>query len=85
MTALMHFATCPAWETADWQDCTCLHAAPWKVRKEPAEQFPWRIWRRTTDDSYEPLMRCSTFAGAINLIDGLVWLRHNALSRQSNV
>jgi hypothetical protein len=83
--SLTHYATCQVWESGNWADCTCYSAAPWKIRKEPQEQFPWRIWRRTSDESYEPLMRCSTFAGAVELIKGLVWLRENALHKDGNV
>lgn len=75
MSDYLHYATCPTWETGSWADCDCKGQPPWKVRKEPAEVFPWRIWRYTSDGTYEHLMRCSTWAGAMSLIDQLMWLR----------
>lgn len=85
MKTLLHYATCPAWDTGDTVSCTCFSAPPWRIRKEPAEAFPWRIWRRTADFNYEPLMRCSRFEGAVELVAQLIWLRNNALHRESNV
>lgn len=75
---LSHFATCLVWSTGNWANCNCKNQPPWKVRKEPDELFAWRIWRYTGDGTYEHLMRCSTFSGAISLINGFVELRKAA-------
>lgn len=85
MNTLIHPATCPTWQTASLTDCTCYSTAIWRIRKETGEMFPWRIWRRTSDLTYEPLMRCSTFLGALELVQNLLWLRHNVLQRETNV
>lgn len=85
MNSLTHYATCAVWETGSWNNCTCYSLPVWRIRKEPSEQFPWRIWRRTTDMTFEPLMRASTFQGALALVKQLTWLRHHALTRESNV
>lgn len=80
MISFQHYATCLVWESGSWANCTCQDIKPWRIRKEPAELFAWRIWRLTDDGGYEHLMRCSTWAGAIALVDQFVWLRNNALT-----
>lgn len=84
MTTLHHYGTCQVWETGSWNNCTCHRVAPWRIRKEPEEQFPWRIWRRTSDMTYEPLMRCASWAGALALVHQFQWLRANATWRDTN-
>lgn len=81
----LHYATCQSWETGLLDTCTCRPLAAWRVRKEPAELFAWRIWRYTGDGTYEHVMRCSTFTGAINLIDQFIWLRKNTVNGESVV
>lgn len=80
-----HYASCPGWETGHLADCTCYEPPAWRIRKEPGGQFPWRIWRRTSDFTYAPLMCASTFDGAMELVSQFVWLRKNALNRETNV
>lgn len=60
--------------------CTCLTVPAWRIRKEPDEPFPWRIWRRDGDLTYEPVMRAATFHAALALVQGFIWLRGNALT-----
>lgn len=81
MNYIVHYATCPCWETGDFDDCSCFLPAAWRIRKEPSEQFPWRIWRRTADWTYEPLMRCSSWRGAMELVGQFIWLRQHAVQR----
>jgi hypothetical protein len=76
--SVVHYAACAGWSTGDLDDCNCYEPRAWRVRKEPAEQFPWRIWRRTNDGAYEHVMRCSTWAGAMSLIEGFTMLRREA-------
>lgn len=78
MTTLSHYATCKAWSTGNGTNCDCRQA-PWRIRKEPEELFAWRIWRYTKDGVYEPLMRCSTWAGAMSLITEFIALRRQAM------
>lgn len=85
MNSLLHFATCSCWETGDTADCTCSPVPAWRIRYEAEEQFPWRIWRRTSDLSYEPLMRCSTFEAARQLVLELMRLRVKAVTRSADV
>lgn len=80
--SLSHFATCQVWQTGNWRRCNCLDAKPWRIRKEQDELFAWRIWR-LAGDGYEHLMRCSTFEGAISLVDQFMWMREHALERQA--
>lgn len=81
----MHYATCPGWESGDMDDCSCFIPAVWRIRKEPGEQFPWRIWRRTADLEYAPLMRASSWNAAFQLVEEMIWLRHNAVrQRETN-
>lgn len=68
MNELSHYATCLVWETGNRQDCDCHDVPPWRVRKESAESFPWRVWRWTEDGAYEHFVRCSSFTGAIKFI-----------------
>lgn len=82
---IIHYAGCAGWKSGDMDDCTCYEPRAWKVRKEPDEQFPWRIWRRTNDGPYEHLMRCSTWTGAMSLVNQFEWLRKNALTGESHV
>lgn len=71
---------CQVWTTGEWDTCDCFLIWPvWRIRKEPNEQFPWRIWRWTNDGYYEPLMRCSSFEGARQLVLQMAWLRKAAL------
>lgn len=84
MKAILHHGSCPTWATADWDTCNCYNSAAWRIRKEPGELFPWRIWRRTEDFTYEHLMRCSSWAGAMNLVEQFIWLRNNVMERESN-
>jgi hypothetical protein len=81
---ITHYATCAGWQSGDMDDCDCFEPRAWRVRKEPCELFAWRIWRRTNDGNYEHVMRCSTFTGAMSLIEQFLWLRKNALKRESN-
>lgn len=76
----LHYATCPIWATGSWADCDCRGEPVWRIRKEPDEVFAWRIWRRDNDGRYEHLMRCSTWAGALALVEQFMWLRKNALT-----
>jgi hypothetical protein len=82
MKMVVHYATCPTWVSGQFVDCTCFLVAPWRIVKEPGEQYPWRIWRRTAGDSYEPFMRASTWHGAFQLVEQMIWLRNNALIRK---
>jgi hypothetical protein len=75
---LTHYGTCAAWTTGSWADCDCKGQPPWRVRKEPEELFAWRIWRYTDDGVYEHVMRCSTWTGAMSLIDEFIGLRRQA-------
>ncbi len=85
MKQLHHYATCPGWESGTVVDCTCYLLPAFRIRKEPEEQFPWRIWRRTDDLNYIPLMSASSFTGAVGLVDALLWLRRNGLRRDNHV
>jgi hypothetical protein len=87
LNLLIHPGTCRTWWSGDGADCNCcvFTHEPWSIRHDPAEQFPWRIWRLMNDDTYEPLMRCSTFAAATQLIEQLQQLRLAVLKRDSNV
>lgn len=82
---LSHFATCSVWSTGLPGSCDCSGMRPWRVRKDPGELFAWRIWRLTGDAVYEPMMGCSTWLGAMSLIEQLIWLRNNALQKETNV
>lgn len=84
---VIHAASCPVWSSGDEIDCACeVCDQTWFIRNTPTELFPWRVWRRMNDGSYEPLMRCSTFEGARQLANQLQWLRLNAIRRDdSNV
>lgn len=84
MTSLTHYATCRCWATGNWNDCDCHTVPAWRIRKEDGELFPWRIWRRTEDDSFEHVMRCSSHAGAIKLVLSFIWLRENAIDRETH-
>lgn len=77
---ILHLATCPAWASGDEYDCSCIEEPAWLIRKDSREVFAWQIYRRTPD-SYEPLMRCSTFEGARQLVVSLMWLSRNRLRR----
>lgn len=68
MNKIIHWPTCAAWVTNELADCNCQQASTWRIRKEPHEAFPWRIWRHTGDDVYEPLMSCSSFEKAHALV-----------------
>ncbi len=85
MKLIDHYATCPGWVTGGITDCTCYEIADWRIRKETDQSYPWRIWRRTGDFVYEPVMRCSTWHGAVELVNQFIWLRQNALHKESNV
>jgi hypothetical protein len=82
---IIHYGSCAGWESGDMDDCDCFDPRPWRIRKEPEEQFPWRVWRRTDDWSYEPLMRCSSWHGAMELVHQFICLRERALLREPNV
>ena len=82
MKSILHYGSCPTWETADFADCSC-YSTVWRIRKEPAELFPWRIWQRTTDLDYEPLMRCSSFENARQMVTALMILRHRVTPTRS--
>ena len=77
-----HFGTCAAWASGSEFDCDCVTGmAPWRIRKDHAKAFPWRIWRRTDDDDYIPLLRCSTFAAAMAMVTQLQALRVHYLRK----
>jgi hypothetical protein len=58
----------------------------WRVRKEAEELFAWRIWHYSLSSlTYEHVMRCSTWDGAMALIDQFVWLRKNAMTGETHV
>lgn len=84
MNELSHYATCAVWTTGNPKNCNCADQPPWRIRKEPHELFAWRVWRYTDDGTYEHLMRCSTWAGAMSLVEQFVWLRKNALTGESH-
>lgn len=84
MNTLLHYATCPVWESGVTAHCDCFLVSAWRIRKEPGEQFPWRIWRRTNDNTWEPLMRASTYAAAVALVNSMMDLRINAVERDSH-
>lgn len=85
MNTLIHPIGCPVWETGSVVDCTCPLLAAWRIRKDPFEQFPWRIWRLTGDATYESMMGCSSFEGARQLVLQLMWLRTHAIKREADV
>lgn len=85
MSDLSHFATCKVWSSGNWRECDCAGMRPWRVRKQPEELFAWRIWRYTGDGVYEPMMGCSTWSGAMSLIQQLMWLRDQAVEKETNV
>ena len=75
---LAHLSTCGTWRS---QSCTCGMPKPWRVRKQIKEEYPWTVERLISNTtgydihySYEPLMRCSTFEAAIQLVDSMLWL-----------
>lgn len=81
MNSTEHFGTCAAWVSGSELDCDCAVVAPWRIRKERAESFPWRIWRRTDDDDYIPLLRCATFPAAMAMVEQLQALRVHYLRK----
>lgn len=83
MKFLLHPATCPVWVTARFTDCTCMSVPSWRIRKEPGESFPWRIWRRTDDLTYEPLVRAASWSAAVRLVQQMIWMREHAVRRES--
>lgn len=85
MTSLSHYATCKVWSSGYWNSCDCRGLPLWRIRKESGELFPWRVWRYTDDDVYEPLMRCSTFDGARELVAQFEWLRRQTNERGADV
>jgi hypothetical protein len=80
----LHYATCPTWASAVFTDCTCFVSPAWRIRKETGEQFPWRIWRRMPDSTYEPMIRASSWAAAVQLVAQLNWLRDHAVVRETH-
>lgn len=80
---LTHFATCKVWATGSCSGCDC-QMPPWRIRKEPAELFAWRIFRFTSD-GYVRLMGCSSFEAARQLVIQLMWMRDHALKREADV
>lgn len=82
----LHFATCPWWGSGDAAVCNCLPEInpAWRIRKDSDQQFPWRIYRRTGDRVYEPLMGCSSFDRALELVRSLHWLRRHGVRRPSD-
>lgn len=84
MNSLSHYATCNVWESGSWATCDCYMVPAWRIRKEPGEIHPWRIWRRTDDMNWEHLMRCSTYAGAVALVKEFIWLRNNIYGEQAD-
>ncbi len=85
MKLLDHYASCPGWESGVVADCTCYVLPAFRIRKEVTEQFPWRIWRRTADLTYTPLMSASTWDAAFELVQGFLWLRREGLNRGNHV
>lgn len=85
MNEKLHYGSCPVWGSAAAGDCTCP-APAWRIRKDPAEQFPWRVFRQTSDGP-EQLMGCSTWQHAVSLIREFDKLRANTgqLRRDSSV
>ena len=75
MTDKLHYPTCLVWETNDADACSCVPREDWRILKDPAQLFPWRVFRRTADGQLQELMGCSTRARAIELVDGFNWLR----------
>ena len=87
MNSILHYATCRSWESGLIESCSCFFLPAWKIRKEEGELFPWRIWRRVNGDdpSYQHVMRCSSWQGAVELVSQFIWLRNNAIQRESSV
>lgn len=83
MTSIVHFATCRVWVVGQWSACDCLITPVWRIRKDSAGQFPWHILRRTGDVTYEHVMRCSSWEGAVELVLQFIWLRNNAVQRET--
>lgn len=79
----LHPANCPVWVTADARECTCAYVPAWRIRKEPGEEFPWRVWRRTDDMTYAPLLRASTWGRAVALIKAMNELQIVAAEQES--
>lgn len=53
---------------------------------EPWELFPWAVYRWTgafDAGAYERLMSCSSQAGALELIKGMIWLGRVGLRSSS--
>jgi hypothetical protein len=83
MKTLLHCATCPVWVTGSLPDCTCFWQPPWRIRKEPGEAFPWRIWRLTDDMTYEPLIRAASFLAAVQLVHQVIEMKYEAVRREN--
>lgn len=75
---VLHGGSCWVWATGVASDCNCQPTPVWRIRKEPQQQFPWRVFRLTGDATYEPLMRCSRFDQALALVRGLADLQKTA-------
>ncbi len=84
MKQLDHYATCPGWMSGSVADCTCFGLPAWRIRKEPDQQFPWRIWRRTEDLTFEPLLSASSWQAAFSLVQGLMHLREQYVRKQDD-
>lgn len=72
-----HRVGCPVW--GDWGDetvtgrCTCPR--DWLIRKSrDGDRYPWRVHRRTSDDTYELFIRTSDFHQARTLVVSMVTL-----------
>lgn len=78
---MLHYPTCPVWETNDPASCNCQPRRGWMVREDPTQQYPWRVVRMTSDGEQE-VMGCSTFGRALDLIRGFAWLKENGQQRR---
>jgi hypothetical protein len=84
----LHLATCAVWVSEEPADCDCATAQrpPWEIREEPWELFPWAVYRWTGGyqvGTYERLMSCSSQAGALELVKGMIWLGRVGLRSSS--
>lgn len=76
---MLHKGGCPVWATGGAGDCTCnpTPVPTWRIRPQDDAEFPWRVFRWTGDACYEPLLRCSTFDGAVALVESFKSLEKN--------
>lgn len=83
MTSIVHFPTCQVWVVGRWSACDCNFVPAWRIRKLNTGPYPWQVLRLSSDDTYEHVMRCSSWEGAMELVQQFIWLRNNAVRRET--